>query len=945
MADVFISYSRKDKDFVRRLHESLTAHERDTWIDWQDIEYAEDWWQKISTGIESADHFVFVITPDSVRSKVCFDEIQHAVSRNKRLIPILRAEITEEPDKQRMHPAIARHNWLPFQEGRDFEHAVTELLATVAAEPEHVKAHTRLLVRALEWDNRGRRPSLLLRGDDLRTAEAWLTAGVNKEPPPTDLHAQYIAASRRAARGTMRTVLAGVTVALIVAIGLSILSFMLFQQSEARRLEANLNLARSESLRLAAEANALLQTDGGNAETAALLSVRALNIHYSAQAVDALAQAAGRLSARKLALTGEQIQWNAAISPDGRLAVTAGGTGSDAYTVVLWDMQTGAVVRTFGDFTHEVYDVAFSPDGQMVAATSCSQRGGTDCAQGTITLFDANTGQPIHSWIAHTNYIYSIAFSPDGRYILSGAGGSDEATDNTARLWEVASGEPRLVLTGHMERLTSVAFSPDGQMALTASEDGTARLWSLDTGEEIRQFTGHLSGINSANFSPDGRSIITASRDRTVRLWDVETGNETRRFTRHTDIVWDADFSPDGRYAASGSLDNTARVWDIATGEVLYTFTGSSYDIGGLAFSPDGRSLLTWGNGGGPAWVWDISGDGEDKASSGEIRQFSDIEGNIRYAAFSPDGVYVLTGGFGGLAQLWDATSGEEIRRFAGHPSYVSSVAFSPDGRYALTSSSSTAFLWDVSTGEQIRAFRGHTDTVVAVAFSPDGRTILTASIDWSARLWDTASGNQILVLARYNQSANAGAFSHDGRFVITGSSDHTARVWDAASGTLVHVLEGSGAISAVAFSADDRFIYTDGDGNVMQVWDAASGHLVRNTPGPALDGPEIAFSPDGRYVASGGDDNSVRLWDALTGGELRRYTGHSVQVTSVAFSPDGRTILSASIDGTARLWEATPYPDIIRAVCERIVRDLTPDEREIYLIEDTTPTCPRADA
>ena len=116
MTDVFISYSRKDKDFVRRLYEALEAQGYDAWVDWDDIDYAEDWWKKICAGIEAADNFVFVISPDSVQSKVCYDEVDHATETVKRVVPLLYRNITEAEDHTRMHPSISRHNWLPFSE-------------------------------------------------------------------------------------------------------------------------------------------------------------------------------------------------------------------------------------------------------------------------------------------------------------------------------------------------------------------------------------------------------------------------------------------------------------------------------------------------------------------------------------------------------------------------------------------------------------------------------------------------------------------------------------------------------------------------------------------------------------------------------------------------------------------------------------------------------------
>ncbi len=95
MADVFISYSRKDKEFVRQLHEALAAHNRDTWVDWEDIPPTAQWWTEICAGIEAADTFVFVISPDAARSKPCFDELEHATKNNKRIVPLLRHEVIE----------------------------------------------------------------------------------------------------------------------------------------------------------------------------------------------------------------------------------------------------------------------------------------------------------------------------------------------------------------------------------------------------------------------------------------------------------------------------------------------------------------------------------------------------------------------------------------------------------------------------------------------------------------------------------------------------------------------------------------------------------------------------------------------------------------------------------------------------------------------------------
>ncbi len=166
MADVFISYSRKDTDFVRRLHEALATGERDTWVDWEDIPLTAEWWSEIQEGIDSADTFVFILSPDSARSKVCFDEVEYAYQNNKRIVPILRREVTDAADKAQMHWAITRHNWIYMRDEDDFDAAFENLITALNTDLAHVKQHTALLLRARNWDRTGRLPSPLLRGSD-----------------------------------------------------------------------------------------------------------------------------------------------------------------------------------------------------------------------------------------------------------------------------------------------------------------------------------------------------------------------------------------------------------------------------------------------------------------------------------------------------------------------------------------------------------------------------------------------------------------------------------------------------------------------------------------------------------------------------------------------------------------------------------------------------------
>ncbi|MBE9033430.1 toll/interleukin-1 receptor domain-containing protein, partial [filamentous cyanobacterium LEGE 11480] len=210
--DVFISYSRVDKAFVERLHQALGEADRDTWVDWANIELTEDWRAAIRTGIDGANNFVFVMSPDAVMSEVCQWEINYAMENNKRLVPVMHRDCAAMLDQagNSAHAALNQHNWLWFRGEDDFGPAFASLVQTIDTDFEHVKFHTRLLQQAKEWEQSERNRSSLLRGHNLAAAEQWLALGANKEPRVTPLQGEYIAASRKAERKRKQLVAAGV---------------------------------------------------------------------------------------------------------------------------------------------------------------------------------------------------------------------------------------------------------------------------------------------------------------------------------------------------------------------------------------------------------------------------------------------------------------------------------------------------------------------------------------------------------------------------------------------------------------------------------------------------------------------------------------------------------------------------------------------------------------
>jgi formylglycine-generating enzyme required for sulfatase activity len=213
MADVFISYSRKDGDFVRRLTNALSRTGRDVWVDWEDIPRGENWLTEIFSGIENTDAFLLIVSRHSLMSEICNDEIRYAREKNKRIFPLIREEVkgdifnevvgvwygkSWEQKARENWTEIGHLNWVSFNDDNRFDPEFEVLTATLETDQAHARAHTRYLVRALEWDRSRRKPSLLLVSDEITTAEIWLKDTEGKDPPPTPLHQEFITDSRRA---------------------------------------------------------------------------------------------------------------------------------------------------------------------------------------------------------------------------------------------------------------------------------------------------------------------------------------------------------------------------------------------------------------------------------------------------------------------------------------------------------------------------------------------------------------------------------------------------------------------------------------------------------------------------------------------------------------------------------------------------------------------------
>jgi len=212
--------------------------------------------------------------------------------------------------------------------------------------------------------------------------------------------------------------------------------------------------------------------------------------------------------------------------------------------------------------------------------------------------FVTNFHTPISQSAPHT-YLSALPFSPSESRIskhflpqfpniLNVAVGLENDWSALMNIW-----------VGHRDGVCCVAFSPDGKRVVSGSYDKTIRVWDVERGQMVSSpFEGHTAGIQCVAFSPEGKRVVSGSHDHSIRIWDAETGKPmTRPCEGHTGGIWSVAFSPNGKYIVSGSEDGTIRIWDAETGSILLQpFKGHTDGVSSVAFSPDGKCVASGGN-------------------------------------------------------------------------------------------------------------------------------------------------------------------------------------------------------------------------------------------------------------------------------------------------------------------------------------------------------------
>lgn len=687
-------------------------------------------------------------------------------------------------------------------------------------------------------------------------------------------------------------------------------------------IETNNRIRRNQARFVSEKAHQL--TESNDPYLAALLAVNVLpneedeqSFPYVVEAERALREACAHDEQQ---LRHRSMVWFAALSPDDTRIASACYDGS----VCMWEKNTGKCLWARKEHNDSVWQVAFCPDGRRLASASCD---------GTIRLWDTETGKCLRRMEGHGGYIFSVSFSPDGSLLAFGS------QDTLIHLWDLKT-DLITSLVGHKDNVFTLCFSSDGNTLVSSSADGTARIWKRGTGLLGRNkweckhiLDRHFSVVRSACFSPDEKLIATASLDNTIRIWDAETG-ECRRVLNEKEMkkteqrklgdnvgVQYASFSPDGKKVVAAFNDTTIRVWDWSAASCVDVIASYESFAHVVCYTHDGGEII--------AGVTDYN-----VHIHKHIKDVLLHKGSLWPKAFFVENDHKVISMVNRQVCVWDLDKCLCERVFE-----RSMIHLQPDGQLLVLDD---WYLYDCLPGYISRDFyfcdnyplfnspqRQLMLLEKQVITSDDGNK---STEDYNVYLYDILAGEFLQTFEGHSDYIISALFTPGGLQIITASNDNTIRIWDIRTGECLQVLKEPEICHLSIYGDAHRFISTAY--HSVKVWNLSDFSCCWTITEEEEGFTSAALSPDGQRIAAV-CSNTVRLWEINTEEYVMSLSFPDKEPESVSFSSDGRKLLASFKGGYIKVLDVPPLQDLIDDTLERFRnRPLTMEEKHRFYLD-----------
>ncbi|KAL6817439.1 hypothetical protein V8C40DRAFT_281654 [Trichoderma camerunense] len=588
------------------------------------------------------------------------------------------------------------------------------------------------------------------------------------------------------------------------------------------------------------------------------------------------------------------------------------------------DDQWGHVVHLLEGHSDYVRCCAFLGDGKHLVS-------GSD--DGSIRIWNTETGKMQHKIPAFNHYVYLIALSSKGLLAASDGRNLKIWNTNTNTLVDIPDG---INLLGTSRQVDDLAFSPDGSLLAVASS-GTITIWNL---VEYRKVALQWNPASSIQFSKN--NLLATVIYNCVSVWELDSEHEEiREFAGPSGVtlyglkrLWDfslpggtkaeftskAAISPDSKYIAAGARE--IYIWDCKSGTTMAILSGHTDEVCGLSFSHDGLFLASSSRDR-TARIWTGPWEGHGKKP---LLTLTEHSGAVFGLSFSPSRKLLATCSSDKTLRIWDYETGiksnvgakeeEEDQHTSVHKRPICMVSTSQDGdTIASGSEDGLICLWEGKTGTLRREIRGHEDFIRCINFSQDSKALVSTSDDETVRVWDAFDEAKSITLRGHESWVRCAIFSPDGRFVVSCSDDRTLRVWDLTHKGDTEMID---ADSAIIKHEDEEEVISS------QVLQGHDDYVMCAT-----------FSPDGKYLVSGANNGQILLWDFSEAQQKLPLTPIIVQnadydpISSLALVDNSKRLIASTSTGLA-IWDVDVQP------CE--LKKRAPSDVTIYTLYPNEP-------